>query len=114
MFALKVKTPNLPGLKVSTGTQEFQMQKDGRLYFTHVPLAYVKENVEQIIKTPVVDKTGLMNFYDFSLIEDAPTAKQIQSGTLDIETAKKILAKLGLELEPDTETIDMLVVEKVK
>ena len=114
VFALKVKNPNLPGLKVSTGTQEFQTQKDGRLYFTHVPLAYVKENLEQIIKTPVVDKTGLMNFYDFSLIWDAQTAKQIQSGMLDIETAKKILAELGLELEPDTETIDMLVVEKAK
>ena len=114
MFALKVKNPNLPGLKVSTATQEFQTQKDGRLYFTHVTLASVKENLEQIIKTPVVDKTGLMNFYDFSLIWDAQTAKQIQSGTLDIETAKNILAELGLELEPDTETIDLLVVEKAK
>ena len=77
-------------------------------------LAVVKENLEQILKTPVVDKTGLTNFYDFSLIWDAQTAKQIQSGTLDIETGKNILAEWGLGLEPDTETIDMLVVEKAK
>jgi uncharacterized protein (TIGR03435 family) len=114
VYLLKVENPNLPGLKVSTATQEFQTQKDGRLYFTHVTLAAVKENWEQILKVPVVDKTGLMNFYDFSLIWDAQTAKQIQSGTLDIETGKNILAEWGLELEPDTETIDMLVVEKAK
>jgi uncharacterized protein (TIGR03435 family) len=112
VFVLKVENPNLPGLKVSTATLENQMQKNGRLYFTHMTLAFVRENLEQILKTPVVDKTGLMNFYDFSLIWDAQTAKQIQSGTLDIETAKKILAEWGLGLEQDTETIDMLVVEK--
>ena len=77
-------------------------------------LAVVKENLEQILKTPVVDKTGLTNFYDFSLIWGAQTAKQIQSGTLDIETGKIILAEWGLGLEPDTETIDMLLVEKAK
>ena len=114
VFALKVENPNSPGLKVSTATLENQTQKNGRLYFTHVTLAVVKENLEQILKTPVVDKTGLTNFYDFSLIWDAQTAKQIQSGTLDIETGKNILAEWGLGLEPDTETIDMLVVEKAK
>jgi uncharacterized protein (TIGR03435 family) len=114
VFALKVENPNSPGLKVSTANQEGQTQKNGRLYFTHVTLAFVKENMEQLLKTPVVDKTGLTNFYDFSLIWDAQTARQIQSGTLDIETGKKILAEWGLGLEPDTETIDMLVVEKAK
>ena len=114
VFALKVENPNSPGLKVSTANQEGQTQKDGRLYFTHVTLAFVKENVEQMLKTPVVDKTGLTNFYDFSLVWDAQAAKQIQSGTLDIETGKNILAEWGLGLEPDTETIDMLVVEKAK
>ena len=114
VLALKVENPNSPGLKVSTATQENQTQKNGRLYFTHVTLAVVKENVEQMLKTPVVDKTGLMDFYDFSLIWDTQTAKQIQSGTLDIETGKNILAEWGLGLEPNTETIDMLVVEKAK
>ena len=114
VFALKVENPNSPGLKVSTATMENQTQKNGRLYFTHVTLAFVKENVEQILKTPVVDKTGLTNFYDFSLVWDAQTAKQIQSGTLDIETGKIVLTEWGLGLEPDTETIDMLVVEKAK
>jgi uncharacterized protein (TIGR03435 family) len=59
-----------------------------------------------------VDKTGLTNFYDFSLIWDTKTAQQIQSGTLDNETGKKILAEWGLGLEPDTASIEMLVVKK--
>jgi uncharacterized protein (TIGR03435 family) len=64
------------------------------------------------LKTPVVDKTDLTNFYDFSLIWDAKTAQQIQNNTLDNETGRKILAEWGLGLEPDTASIEMLVVKK--
>jgi uncharacterized protein (TIGR03435 family) len=114
VLALKVEDPNLPGLKVSTATTENETQKNGRLYFTHMRLTFVTDNLEQILKMPAVDKTGLTNYYDFSLIWDAQTAKQIQSGTLDNETGKKILAEWGLGLEPDTASIEMLVVKKAK
>ena len=114
VLALKIEDPNLPGLKVSTATTESQQEKNGRLYFTHMRLAFVTDNLEQILKMPAVDKTGLTNFYDFSLVWDAQTAKQIQSGTLDTETGKKILAEWGLGLEPDTASIEMLVVKKAK
>ena len=113
VLALKVEDPNSPGLKVSAATTENQTQKNGRLYFTHMKLDVVMNGLENILKTPVVDKTGLTNYYDFSLIWDAHTAQQIQSGTLDNETGKKILAEWGLGLEPDTASIEMLVVKKV-
>jgi uncharacterized protein (TIGR03435 family) len=77
-------------------------------------LNLVTDGLENILKTPVVDKTGLTNFYDFSLIWDAHTAQQIQNGTLDNETGRKILAEWGLGLEPDTASIEVLVVKKVK
>src|SRR5208282_3215029 len=98
VLALKVEDPNSPGLKVSAATTENQTQKNGRLYFTHMKLDVVMNGLENILKTPVVDKTGLTNYYDFSLIWDAHTAQQIQSGTLDNETGKKILAEWGLGL----------------
>jgi hypothetical protein len=58
--------------------------------------------------------SSLTNNYDFSLVWDAQTQQQIQSGTLDIETGRKILAEWGLGLEPDTASMEMLVVKKVK
>lgn len=113
VLALKVENPNSPGLKVSADSEKVNTDlKNGRLYFTHQPLTVVTDGLEGILKTPVVDKTGLTNFYDFSLIWDAQTAKQIQSGTLDNETGKKILAEWGLGLEPDTASIEMLVVKR--
>jgi uncharacterized protein (TIGR03435 family) len=114
VLALKVENPNSPGLKVSTAAREDVSPKNGRLYFTHMRLTVVTDGLEGMLKMPVVDKTGLTNFYDFSLVWDTQTAKQIQSGTLDNETGRKILAEWGLGLEPDTASIEMLVVKKSK
>jgi uncharacterized protein (TIGR03435 family) len=113
VLALKVEDPNSPGLKVSDADEKQDVSpKKGRLYFTHMKLNVVTDGMEQMLKTPVVDKTGLTNFYDFSLAWDAPTRRQMQSGTLDPETGGKILDEWGLGLEPDTASIEMLVVKK--
>ncbi|MDR3460431.1 MAG: TIGR03435 family protein [Verrucomicrobiae bacterium] len=110
VLALKVKNPNPPGLKVSTATKENVAPKNGRLYFTHMHLDVVTEGMQAMLKSPMVDKTGLTDFYDFSLAWDKQTQQQIQSGKLDQETGEKILNDWGLGLEPDTAAIEMLVV----
>ena len=112
VLVLKVEDPNSSGLKVSTAKSDNLAEKNGRLYFTHQRLTTITDALEGILKMPVVDKTGLTNFYDFSLVWDTKTAQQIQNGTLDNETGKKILAEWGLGLEPDTASIEMLVVKK--
>jgi len=113
VMALKVENPNADGLKPSAdGERENSNVKNGRLYFTHMKLTVITDGLEGLLKTPVVDKTGLTNFYDFSLIWDAKTSQQIQNGTLDNETGEKILAEWGLGLEPDTAPIEMLVVKR--
>ncbi len=114
VLALKVEDPNSSGLKVSTAKSDSMAEKNGRLYFTHQRLTTITDGLEGILKMPMVDKTGLTNFYDFSLMWDAKTAQQISSGTLDTETGKKILAEWGLGLEPDTASVEMLVVKKAK
>lgn len=114
VLALKVEDPNSPGLKVSVGEKDDMTEKNGRLYFTHQHLSVVTDGLEQMLKTPVMDRTGLTNFYDFSLVWDPQTRRQIQSGTLDPDTGKKILGEWGLGLEPDTASIEMLVVKKAK
>lgn len=113
VLALKIENPNSPGLKVSPDSEKENTNvKNGRLYFTHTHLATVTDGLEGILKTPVVDKTDLTDYYDFSLVWDTKTAQQIQNGTLDNETDRKILAEWGLGLEPDTASIEMLVVKK--
>jgi uncharacterized protein (TIGR03435 family) len=114
VLALKIENPALPGLKVSAATQENVAPKNGRLYFTHAQLSIVTDGLEGMLKTPVVDQTGLTNFYDFSLAWDAKTQREIQTGTMDTDTGSKILAEWGLGLEPDTASLEMLVVKKVK
>jgi hypothetical protein len=40
--------------------------------------------------------------------------QQISSGTMDQATGQKILADWGLALEPDTASLEMLAVKKLK
>ena len=114
VLALRVEDAYSPGLKVSDAGEKADVRpKNGRLYFTHQRLTVVTSGLEQMLKTPVVDKTSLTNFYDFSLAWDPQTQRQIQGGTLDPDTGKKILAEWGLSLEPDTASVEELVVKKV-
>jgi uncharacterized protein (TIGR03435 family) len=114
VLALKVENPNSDGLKISPDSErEKEDLRNGRLYFTHMKLNVIMDGLESVLKTPVVDKTGLTNYYDFSLIWDTQTAKQIQSGTLDQTTGQKILTEWGLGLEPDMASLEMLVVKRV-
>lgn len=114
-LALKVVDPNSDGLQISPATEKDGTDtRNGRLYFIHQPMTTITSGLESILKTPMVDKTGLTNFYDFSLVWDAETSQQIQNGTLDEATGRKILAEWGLALEPDTVSMEMLVVKKEK
>ena len=115
VLALKVENPDLPGLKASPPDEKENADvRNGRLYFTHQRLTVVTDGLEQMMKSPVVDKTGLTNCYDFSLVWNQQMEQQISNGTLDQATGQKILADWGLALEPDTASIEMLVVKKSK
>jgi uncharacterized protein (TIGR03435 family) len=109
VLALKVEDPNSQGLTISAaGEKQGEDMKGGKLYLTHMPLSILPGGLERRLKTPVVDKTGLTNFYDFSIVWN----QQMQSGQWDQATAKKMLDGWGLGLEPDTAPIHMLVVKK--
>ena len=58
---------------------------------------------------PVLDKTGLANFFDFNL-----DCSRVDLKNQDWDMAKRALDELGLELVPTNMPIKMLVVEKVK
>jgi uncharacterized protein (TIGR03435 family) len=77
--------------------------------FTHMRPAFMLGLLESNFKQPVLDRTDLTNFYDFSV---AVTWRG-RNGP-DQEAIKTVLANLGLKLEPATESTRMLVVEKVR
>jgi uncharacterized protein (TIGR03435 family) len=107
VFLLETETPDPPGLKVSTAEKESVSFKNGNYEFTHARLETVMGFLEYIFKQPVLNRTGLTNFYDFSVEMNwrGPNGP-------DPKTTGKILDNLGLKVEPGNEAVQMLVVEK--
>jgi uncharacterized protein (TIGR03435 family) len=113
VLALKVENANLPGLALSAGDKKENLEfNDGKLCFTHVRLGAMAGGLEQVLRTPVVDKTGLTNFYDFSFAWDEQVQRQLQNGPTARGVVDKILNDRGLALKPDTATLEMLVVRR--
>ena len=114
VLVLKVQNPSLPGLTVSTAGRPNVSPKGGRLLCTHLKLAQIAQGLEQFLPLPVVDQTGLTNFYDFSVAWDMKTQQRIMNKSTARDALEKILNGWGLGLEPDTASLEMLVVKKIK
>jgi uncharacterized protein (TIGR03435 family) len=115
VWGLKVQDPNLPGLTVSpAGELADEKIKDGKLYLTHQSLSSILDGLSQGLNEPVVDETGLTNYYDFSVTWNDEIQKRMQTGAFDLEGVKKVLAGWGLRLEQDNQPIDVFVVEKAR
>jgi uncharacterized protein (TIGR03435 family) len=113
VLAMKVENPALPGMAVSAADEKENASfKDSRLYITHMRLKELTTGFEQILKSPVVDKTGLTNCYDFSVEWDTQFLKRLQNESTARPELDKLLDGWGLGLEPDTETVDTLVIRK--
>jgi len=121
VLALKIVDASLPGLTVSKADERTRVFFDDiKVRVWHLPLIFVvaeqgtrlAEGVEQVLNTPVVDKTGLTNFYDYSIPWNAPVQRQFENETTARAAVDKILNSWGLGLEPDTAPLEMLVVKK--
>jgi uncharacterized protein (TIGR03435 family) len=109
VLLLETRMPDPPGFKVSTAEKGNISFKNGKYEFTHMRLERFMGFMEYSLKQPVLDRTGLTDFYDFSV----ELGWSGPSG-LDQKTTGKILDSLGLKLEPGDESMQMLVVEKVR
>jgi uncharacterized protein (TIGR03435 family) len=113
VLALKLEDPSVKAFDISPDDEKSAVNpENGRLYFTHFQLGYLLGNLEQINKSPMVDETGLTNYYDFSVNWDAQRQQMMRNGSMDEETVKKILGELGLGLQPESSPVEMLVVKK--
>ena len=115
VLLLKVRDANAPGLRPATlgGTQNWNQL--GRYYCDDVPLSSTNralqglaQFLEQAFGKPVIDQTGLTQHFNIDLRWDARHPRQREA----IQEA--MLNRLGLELAPGREAVELLVVEKAR
>jgi uncharacterized protein (TIGR03435 family) len=104
---LKVKIPNVQGLKLTTSKNGPSIINQGHLQITNMRLANFAGIFESQIGIPVIDQTGLNGKFDVDLQWD-------NKNDLQHENLKQAIAdQLGLELVPGTAPVEFLIVEKV-
>jgi len=109
VLVLKVRNPNSPGLKPSSAGKENFTYNVGKLYFRHASLRWIIRMAEYQFKQPVIDKTGLTGFYDFTVVSEGPGRRNPTD-----EAFENSLAEMGLALISDSETMQMMVVEETR
>jgi uncharacterized protein (TIGR03435 family) len=111
VMLFKVKTSNAPGLKLSTSPLEdgYETWNPGHYESKSKFLDHFICTLEQYANFPIVNQTGFTNAFDINL--------SWQPGDLQNRNWNNInqaLVPLGLELVPDREFIEMLVIEKAR
>jgi uncharacterized protein (TIGR03435 family) len=113
VLALKVVDTRLPGFTLSGADEKpHNNALDYEIQFTHRQVAIIARLLDQNLTTPVINETGLTNAYNFSIRWNSRLQQQLQNG--DRAGLNQVLAAMGLGLEPDTASLEMLVVEKAK
>jgi uncharacterized protein (TIGR03435 family) len=109
VLLLKTIAPDPPAFKLSTDPAVKSYFQSGKYWFFHMRPADLTGYLESSFKQPVLDRTGMTNFYDFSV---AITWRMKDEPTLD--DLKNTLGRLGLRLEKAAEPVGMLVVEDAR
>jgi len=83
-------------------------EKPGDITFFDQPLNTLTSRVENEVRMPVINKTGLSGEYDFAIKWDEPDRKQPNPDGFK----QALREQLGLELVPGREPVETLVVTK--
>ena len=111
VLILKVANANAPGLVTPANPKANGSLNNGigRVKMINSHLSTLAFALEQHLKVPVLDRTGLSKRYDIDLKWPEqrldPNPEALKEAVLD---------QLGLELKPDTDEVEMLVVDKAK
>lgn len=115
VWILKVENSALPGLIFSPDSEPAGASvTDGKLYLKHQRLSVILNGLSQGLNRPVVDKTGLDKFYNFSVPWNPEVQKRMQGGGFSLDGVKKVLSGFGIALQPGTDSLEMYVVEKAR
>jgi uncharacterized protein (TIGR03435 family) len=113
VLILMVQNPALPGFTLSAADEkDGGTYRNGKLYLTHQQMDTIVDSVSKGLDQPVLDQTGLTNYYDFSVVWNPEIAKRMQHGEFDATKTGQALARWGLGLESTNMPMDMLIVER--
>lgn len=107
---------NGPKLKLTTAREVDVKMKRGRLEFRHqamsglVRFLFYPNAHQDAADRPVIDKTGLDGFYDFTLERVPETTEYDPAATLP-SVYMAIKQQLGLKLQPEKAPIEVLVTD---
>jgi uncharacterized protein (TIGR03435 family) len=109
---LKVKSPDAPNLRPSKPNSQFgpttRDDAPGTWSCENCPISSLAAYLEDYLRIPIVDQTGLTNHFDITL-----KWKQSNWGENNPDELKNaVLDQVGFDLVPGREPIEMLVVEK--
>ena len=91
-------TVSTEGSSVSSG--------GGSLNCVNQSMSSLAWGLEEILKKPVINETGLTNGYDFQLLWNEKDSEE----TDPVELTRALHEQLGLELAPAVRAVDLLVV----
>jgi len=101
---LKVKSPGAPGLKAVTKSKG-NSYSPGEMSVSSGSMPNLAKHLEGILKIPVIDQTGLTEDFAFDLKWDGDRTETLNQALME---------QLGLELVPGVESVQVLVVDKIK
>jgi len=104
VLVLRVKNQNAPDLRPSTSPNGSMSWSGNNIRATGQPVDLIVDVIEEQLKIPVVDQTGLTGNFDFKFKwKDASDRDAFRQA---------VLGQLGLELTPAVQPLEVLVVEK--
>jgi uncharacterized protein (TIGR03435 family) len=103
--------------KLKAGNPSHSSRLDHRIAFDYPnqPVSVLAESLEYRFRMPVIDRTGLAGNYNMVVDWNWQGAWNGKDREANLNSLKKTLSdQLGLELVSSRESVEMLVVEKVK
>jgi uncharacterized protein (TIGR03435 family) len=114
VLLLKVRNANASGLRPATGKGGQNWHQEGRYFCDDVPISSTNrasqglaQFLEQVFELPVIDQTGLTEYFNLDLRWDARNPNQLDA------IKKAMLTRLGLELAPARQPVEMVVMERI-
>ncbi|HEY3760746.1 MAG TPA: TIGR03435 family protein [Verrucomicrobiae bacterium] len=110
VLVMKDGNTNASGIKISDGGGPNILEDAGSIKLHGYTMADIAHLIGTLDHKPVVDETGLTNAYDV----DASWDPKLQGKALQNKLDDIIRNQFGLQLTPDTQPVQVLVVEKAK
>ena len=112
VFVLKVRSRSAPGLRPGSQMGSTMNWDPNGIHGSGQPMEAIANILEDNLKTPVIDQTGLTGNFNFVLNWKNPGNPR---QPVDQDAFRQaVLNQLGLELVPSNMPVEMLVVEKAQ